>query len=303
MGMFPYRKRTGAFYFLLLLITMGLTLYGCRSSEGPDRMRKRVVLDVCPVREMVFVDKIKVSGNLKSNSQVACLPKAPGKLIGYVVEEGQAVKKGDVIAELDRDVTGFKYQPLLVTSDIDGVVLELPLDVGEYVSPSTPVAYIGSQGDMELMVYVSEADVHRVKEGDEVLVYIPGANSPLSAKVAVVSRRIDPRFHNARVRIFIKDGASDLLPGMFARAEIIIGRHNGIAIPREAIIRPAGTNVDYAFVVNNGRVEKRILRLGRLNGDFQEILSGLKKGDLVVISGQGKVKEGDEVETRNSCVD
>ncbi len=300
--MFPSRGRTSLFPFLLL-ITIGLTLYGCRSNKELVGTQKMVVLDVCPVREMVFVDKIKVSGSLKARSQVACLPKAPGKLIRYVVKEGQVVKKGDIIAELDRDVTGFKYQPLLVTSDIDGVVLELPLDVGEYVSPSTPVAYIGSQGGMELTVYVSEGDLQRVKEGDEVLVYIPGRSNPLSAKVAVVSRRIDPRFHNARVRIFIGDGAGDLLPGMFAKAEIIIGRHKALAIPREAIIRPAGTNVDYAFVVNNGRVEKRILKIGGLSGDFQEILSGLDKGELVAVSGQGKVKEGDEVETRISYLD
>ncbi len=285
---------------LVVVVSVMIVSSGCnlKSRKGPAPQIRRAV-EVFRVREREFVDKIYASGVLKGVSQLAVLPKAPGKFLRYVVSEGAIVRKGDVIAEIDRDVTGFKYEPLKVISPIEAQVLELPLDVGQTVGIKTVVAFIGKIDELELNVFVSEKDVALVKKGQKVVVKVDAmGEQEFEGRVAAVSYRVDPITHNVRVKIRLPNRDYRLLPGMFARAQIITGFHKAVAVVRDGVMRVPATNVNYCYVVEDGKVVKRILKLGMMEANFQEVLSGLKIGDKVIISGQGGLKEGLLVEIK-----
>ena len=284
--------------FIILSVVCALCVSGCKRSGNTVESKEKWV-EVATVTERQFNDKVHISGNLKAISQVAVFPKASGKLLRYLVSEGNGVKKGDVIAEIDRDVTGFKYEPLKVTSDIDGIVLELPLDIGQEVLPSTIVAYVGALSGLELNAYVSEKDISKIKKGQTGVLFAPQLGKQINGRVLMVSRMVDPLFHNARVKLRVDSKIEGLLPGMFVRGDIIVGAHSGLAIPEDAVIRISGTNSTYCLVVDDKEVvRQRMISLGKREDNFVEILSGLSSGEKVIVSGYGKIRPGDKVNVK-----
>jgi predicted transcriptional regulator len=66
------------------------------------------------------------------------------------------------------------------------------------------------------------------------------------------------------------------------------------AIPTLSVVREAGET--YVFVLVGDTVEKRKVELGRLNGLVQEVLSGVKEGEQLVVSGQHQLKDKEKVQ-------
>jgi len=83
-----------------------------------------------------------------------------------------------------------------------------------------------------------------------------------------------------------------LLPGQFVRARIFAGRkQNAILLPQRAVtVGPKGGSV--MLVTADGKAEARPVALGDLRGAEWEIMSGVKVGERVIVSGLQKVRPG-----------
>ena len=85
----------------------------------------------------------------------------------------------------------------------------------------------------------------------------------------------------------------------FARGELIIEREvETPVVPIEAVINFAG--VTKVFVVDRDVARARPVETGRILQGHQEILSGLKAGELVVVSGQTKLFDGAKVRIKST---
>ncbi len=89
--------------------------------------------------------------------------------------------------------------------------------------------------------------------------------------------------------------AVDLVPGMFARLNLILkSEKDTIAVPSEAVIvTPKGLRV--AYVVEEGKARQRKITTGIEGGGKIQILSGVKAGDQIVVAGNEKLKDGMEI--------
>ena len=81
-------------------------------------------------------DRISCVGNIDGREMVTLMSKVPGKIDSFLVEEGDKVKKGDVLVLIDRDIEGMKYEKASIKSPIDGMVMKKFLDEGSQVEPS-----------------------------------------------------------------------------------------------------------------------------------------------------------------------
>jgi multidrug efflux pump subunit AcrA (membrane-fusion protein) len=70
-------------------------------------------------------------------------------------------------------------------------------------------------------------------------------------------------------------------------------RPDAVRIPVGAIFRRAGRS--FAFVVVDGKAQRRELQLGITDGGYREVIQGLSAGEDLVISGQASLNEGDRV--------
>ena len=81
-----------------------------------------------------------------------------------------------------------------------------------------------------------------------------------------------------------------------SNARVIFGSANRILIPDYSIVKQQGSGVKTVFVLEeDSTVSVRVIELGRHLGGNYEVLSGLKEGETIVISGHGALRSGTKV--------
>ena len=191
-----------------------------------------------------------------------------------------------------------------VRSPIAGTVTAVPIKVGETaVASATSIAgsslmTIADVGSIMAEVNVDEADIARVAVGQKAKVF-PAAfpDKPVDGQVESVAMAPKPTLpgnnqgRNYIVKLRLEDASLALRSGMTARVEIAAGGSAPRpAIPIQAILseEAPGTkdrvkNVNYVFVVADGKAKKKIVELGLSDDSNQEVTKGLAVGENVAI--------------------
>jgi len=280
---------------LFYLFILGAVLYGCAKKEM--KVEKKIPVEVAKVEFKELRDILKFTGTIEGKEQVQVFPKAGGKLIKYLVKEGDFVKKDDVIALIDRDITGFKYEPHKVQSPISGEVLKADLDKGSLVGPRTPIAIVGDISKVKVRIEIAEVDYPKVKIGDKAILKVDAyPDKEFEGKLTELDKYVNPQTRTAQAEIEVPNEEGLLIPGSFARITLFTGTHKALTMPLDALLRMPGTGSYYCFKVANDKAKKVFLKIGIIQDNLVEIKEGLKQGDLVIVSGQGALEEGTPVE-------
>jgi len=167
----------------------------------------------------------------------------------------------------------------VIRSPFDGVVIERLSETGELAAPGKPLLTMYQQDRLWLEASVPEEELGRISMGRAYTVRIDALKRTLHGRVAEIVPSSDPATRTVLVRVRLEN-PRDLVPGMFGRMLIPEAPQRVLLIPTLAV-RRAGqlTTVD---VVQDGRVERRTVQLGRAVGDKFEVLSGLAPGEVIV---------------------
>jgi len=126
--------------------------------------------------------------------------------------------------------------------------------------------------------------------------------------ISAINPKVDTQTRNVRIEAMMANPKHELLPGMYASVEVQAGeKQNYLTLPRTAVtFNPYGETV---FLVEEKGKDKagnpalfaaqKFITLGPARGDQVAILTGIKEGDLVVTSGQLKLKTGSPVFINN----
>lgn len=185
-----------------------------------------------------------------------------------------------------------------LVSPISGVITERAYDPGDvYAVSSGKILTVMQLDRVKVKVNVSEQYFPQVKHGmpvDIALDVYPGVT--FDGKVTLVYPALDGATRTFTVEITIPNANAKLRPGMFSRVTLNFGKLLHVLVPDVAVQKQIGTNERYVFVVKDGKVDRRIVTLGRVLGTDYEILSGVNNGDVVVTAGAQKLIDGSEVE-------
>ena len=168
-----------------------------------------------------------------------------------------------------------------------GVVDNLNIREGFFVKPGTTLMSIGTLDEVWVEAEVFERQASLVAVGQPVtmtLDYLPAER--WLGQVDYVYPTLDAKTRTARVRLRFDNTDATLKPNMFTRVVIHAdNKKETLVIPREAVIR-TGSQDRVVLASGDGRYKSVAVRLGRLNDQFAEILSGLHEGERIVISAQ-----------------
>lgn len=180
-----------------------------------------------------------------------------------------------------------------VVAPYDGVVVERHGSRGEVVGPSDDFFTVADLTRLWIELDIFERDLSLVSEGQPVEVTTaawPGRAFP--ARIVYVGDVLDAtrRTVPARVEIDNTDGA--LKPGMFATAVIqTADGESALAVPRDAVQNVEGTQVVWVPGAEPGAFVAHPVLPGReLPGGLIEIVSGLERGDSLVVRGAFTLK-------------
>ena len=179
-----------------------------------------------------------------------------------------------------------------IKAAFDGIVQEKRASLGEFVSSGTPVITLVKMNPLRLQAEVPERDSRDVKQGQLVRVSVEGDSNVYNG----IIKRISPAI-TAQNRVLIVEAEvqnnGQLKPGAFAKADIVVNANNlTVAVPTNAVVSFAG--IDKVITVQEGKAAEKAVTMGRRNGDWIEILSGIKVGESVVID-PGNLQTGQPV--------
>ena len=199
------------------------------------------------------------------------------------------------IAELER--RGRADGRVTVTAPAGGVVLERAVVEGTHAMPGTNLYRIGNLGRVWVQSAVYERDAPFVSVGLLAKISVPSLpGEPTEASVSFVAPTVDQKTQTLEARLELTNAKLLLKPGMFADVVIDVPLGVRLSVPDSALLLSGKHR--YAFVDRGGgRLEPVEVEVGALAGDYDEVRSGLAKGDRVatgatfLLSSEAKLRD------------
>lgn len=205
---------------------------------------------------------------------------------GITLRELTDSERTFIDARYSYDNAKLQLVKLWIIAPYDGILVDLPVfsDM-ESVATSTLLARIMEYSKMYAEVTLPGKELGRIERDQRVL--ITNYNTPgdtLEGRVTQVSPTLDPESRMFKLTIEIANDSLILRPGMFVKADIIVGqKESAIIIPKDIIIDRRGSKT--IFVVQKGTALEREIELGITNRNQAEILSGLEEDENLVVEG------------------
>ena len=182
-----------------------------------------------------------------------------------------------------------------ILSPISGVVKEKAASRGEYLQPGKPIVTIVQVDPLRLRADIPEYAAASVRTGQTMTLTVesfPGRT--FTGRVVRIGPSLNEQTRALTVEAEVRNPGNLLRPGMFAKSNLVTA-NDALALmaPRRAVQVIAGLNK--LFVIENGRVSERIVKLGATDGDQIEIVEGVKSGEVVATSNLDKLQEGSAV--------
>lgn len=126
-----------------------------------------------------------------------------------------------------------------------------------------------------------------------------GAMYPHEGRLQFMDVSVDESTGMVSLRALFPNPEHILLPGMYVRAVIAEGvDENALLVPQRALRRDPKGQASVLLVDGGGKVDVRLVDVGRTVGDSWQVLSGLKPGDRVIVEGGQNVRPGMSVKIR-----
>lgn len=217
-------------------------------------------------------------------------------------EIGAASQSNFEAITLAYEVSKKSYANLLentiLTSPISGVITARNYDEGDMYAMAQPLFVVQNITPVKMLINISESNYSKVKKGMDVELSadaFPGET--FKGKVNLVYPTIDPRSHTFPVEIIVDNKDEKLRPGMFTRVTINYGTNYRVVVPDSAVLKQVGADDKYVYVLNDDNtVTYTPVKVGIRMGDRYEIISGLNDGDIIVTSGQTRLKNNIKVD-------
>jgi membrane fusion protein (multidrug efflux system) len=226
--------------------------------------------------------------------------KAPDLVMPQVADEAKG-RLDMARASLQRTETLLAYTK--IRAPLSGVVTRRSVDPGAFIPSATSGSVAGSAALLTIMdirsvrveMPVPEAEVPLVRIGLPVTVTVdelPG--HVFEARVTRFAYALEESSKTMEAEAEIANPASQLRPGMYARARIGIERRpDALLIPAGALA--PGKGQDYVFTVTDGKARRIAVKVGFRDGTSVEILDGLTADQVVVLVGASPPADGQAV--------
>jgi len=198
------------------------------------------------------------------------------RLMLFGVKESQ-------IAELEK--AGKPIIRLPVYTPLSGVVIEKMMQQGQYVNTGDVLFNIADLSHVWVEVEVYENEFQSIHIGQQVEIRsqsFPGR--PFSGRITYIYPFLDPKTRTVKARVEMANPGMRLKPDMFVNAVIKVPLGTSIVVPVTAVIDTGKRRVVWVES-SPGMFEPRDVQVGQQTDDKVQILSGLKPGDKVAVSG------------------
>jgi cobalt-zinc-cadmium efflux system membrane fusion protein len=214
------------------------------------------------------------------------VPRFPGIAREVRKRLGDAVREGEVLAVIEGNQSLSMYD---VKSLISGTVIEKHLTLGEFVRDDQDIYVVADLSTVWVNITIYARDVSRVRVGQPVHVQAVGSASAGEGRIDYLDPVVGEATRAGSARVVLANPTSRWRPGTFVTARIAVAEHKAaVAVPADAVQSVEGR--DCVFVEDGDGFVARPVTLGRTDGAWTEIVSGLERGTRVVTAGAFLIK-------------
>lgn len=185
------------------------------------------------------------------------------------------------------------------------------VDPGKYINVGDPIVTLQSLNPIYVDFYVPQQELSHLRVGQTVRMKVDAfQNEWYNGEITTINPIVNNITRNVTIEATIDNPTLKLLPGMFATVYVNKGEQTSyLTLPQTAVtFNPYGEIVYLIEEKGSDSKGKRMLvkqvfvSTGDTRGDQIAILKGIKAGDLIVTSGQIKLKNGSRIAINNKVV-
>lgn len=176
-----------------------------------------------------------------------------------------------------------------VRAPLDGVVLERTITAGETIASDRTVFVVGDLSSVWVEATLSAGDVGAVRLGQEAIVRSADLGRDVAGRVSYLSPRVDADTRRTVARLTIANADGRWRPGLFVTVRVV---RETATVPMAVRTEALQTFRDWqvVFFRYGDWFEARPLELGRTDGTWVEVVSGLAAGDRYAATNSFAIK-------------
>jgi membrane fusion protein, multidrug efflux system len=168
---------------------------------------------------------------------------------------------------------------------------------GGFVSSATLIARLQQIDPIKIEFAIPEKYREKIRKGTMIKFSVEGIDSSFSGRIYAIDPMIDPATRNISMRAICPNPNDLLVPGAFAKVEILLEHlSDAIVIPSEAIIPQM--NSEKVFICRGGEAVSQIIQTGFRTEREVQVTSGLTMGDTLILTGLLQIREKMAVKPR-----
>ncbi len=173
-----------------------------------------------------------------------------------------------------------------IRAPFDGIVGDIPVHVGDYVSASTVLTTVDENKDLEAYIYVPADRASDIKMGLEVDL-LDSTDKPLEkTHIDFLSPQVDSSLQGILVKAPVHTPLDVLRNQQLVKARIVWSNSPMAVIPVLAVTRLGGQSFVFVAKQQGGHyvAVQQPVALGETVGNSYAVTSGLQPGDRVIVS-------------------
>jgi RND family efflux transporter MFP subunit len=182
---------------------------------------------------------------------------------------------------------------LKVKAGIDGVLVDLPLQVGQHVTPGTMLAKVVEPDHLMATLKIAETQARDVQIGE------PAAIDTHNGVVAGTVMRVDPAVQNGTVTVDVKlsgELPKGARPDLSVDGTIDLERLDNILyVGRPAVGQESSTISLFKLSPDGNEASRVTVKVGRASVNSIQVIEGLKEGDTVILSDMSRWDSNERV--------
>jgi RND family efflux transporter MFP subunit len=213
----------------------------------------------------------------------------------------EATARADVAA-LGAELRGSRVQLgyYQITAPTHGVVGDIPVRVGDRVTPAMQVTSVADISVLEANVAIPVGRARDMKSGTEIRIVGDGGEPLAAGHVTFIAPEVSPETQSVLAKADIDNRTGRLRADQIVRARVVWRTRQGLAVPALAVTWVGGQ--PFVFVVDASRgkavARQRPVKLGELTERGYPVVSGLQPGERIVTGDIQKLRDGAPIAVR-----
>ena len=184
-----------------------------------------------------------------------------------------------------------------LTAPFNGVVGDIPVHIGDYVSPQTLLTTVDENADLEAYIYIPTERASEIRMGLPVQIVTSAGELIEKTKIDFVSQQVDNALQGVLVKAPVHAPLDRFRNSQLVKARVVWSTSPAPTVPVLAVTRIGGQSFVYVADSSDGGsvAKQRAVVLGDTIGNDYAVNGGLKPGDKVIVSGIQFLVDGEPV--------